>query len=324
MGGGNYSMEAARTRTVIRSVAPSQTFFRQVTGCHPLMDPKSILYRESRDSVEHPRSRAIAWFLDHTNSMQNIPIDLARKTLPTFAHLALTDFPDMQVLFGAVGDATADRAPLQIGQFESNDSLMDQWLTRLYLEGGGGPYGQESFELAFYAAAYLMQLDCYEKRGEKGYLFVTGDELPYPTLSAAQVNRVFGRELLKVDVPTSQVIAQAQQQWETFFLIPDLRRAEVCRDGWRAYLGDRVIVLEDPEDAALVGAILIGLTEGSFFDLKAVMELLSAMGFDRNRASRIYRSVRPYASLIGYAGARRVVHLTTTTEVRPSQNVRSK
>ena len=52
----------------------------------------------------------------------------------------LTDckVPDPQILFVAVGDATSDRAPLQVGQFESTAELMDQWLTWSFLEGGGG------------------------------------------------------------------------------------------------------------------------------------------------------------------------------------------
>ncbi|MCL2777272.1 MAG: hypothetical protein FWD73_04645 [Polyangiaceae bacterium] len=33
----------------------------------------------------------------------------------------------------AVGDATSDEAPLQVGQFETTAELMDQWLTWTFL-----------------------------------------------------------------------------------------------------------------------------------------------------------------------------------------------
>lgn len=64
--------------------------------------------------------------------------------LLTACHVA-----DPQVMFMAVGDATSDRAALQVGQFESTAELMDQWLTWCFLEGGGGGTGHESYELAF-------------------------------------------------------------------------------------------------------------------------------------------------------------------------------
>jgi hypothetical protein len=79
-------------------------------------------------------------------------------------------------MFGAIGDATCDRAPLQVGQFES-DNRMDDDLSRILLEGGGGGQKTESYELAMYFMARHTAADCYEKRGKRGYLFIIGDEL---------------------------------------------------------------------------------------------------------------------------------------------------
>jgi hypothetical protein len=47
---------------------------------------------------------------------------------------------DPQIMFGAIGDATCDRAPLQVGQFES-DNRMDDDLGRILLEGGDAGKG---------------------------------------------------------------------------------------------------------------------------------------------------------------------------------------
>jgi len=47
---------------------------------------------------------------------------------------------DPQILFMAVGNAVSDAAPLQVGQFESTEKLMDTWLVNMYLEGGGSGY----------------------------------------------------------------------------------------------------------------------------------------------------------------------------------------
>lgn len=38
----------------------------------------------------------------------------------------------------------------------------------------------ESYELAMYFMARHTSIDCYEKRGKRGYLFMIGDELAYP------------------------------------------------------------------------------------------------------------------------------------------------
>ena len=82
----------------------------------------------------------------------------------------LTERTMAAVLFGAIGDANphyGEVSPIQIGQFEGEAHLMDKWLTAIHLEGAGGPYGQESYEYAFYAAARHTSCDCFEKRGKK-------------------------------------------------------------------------------------------------------------------------------------------------------------
>ena len=179
MGYGNYSHSAHQALTADRAALSRNEVFTQ-RGCHALMDPRGLSVRECRDSAEHPNSLGIVFALDVTGSMGDIPELLARQELPTFMKL-LTDcrIADPQVLFMAIGDANSDRAALQVGQFETTAELMDQWLTWSYLEGGGGGTGSESYELAFYTLAQHTDMDCWAKRKKRGYLFLTGDELPY-------------------------------------------------------------------------------------------------------------------------------------------------
>ena len=70
-------------------------------------------------------------------------------------------------MFAAVGDATCDRVPLQVGQFES-DNRMDQNLEHMILEGGGGGQKTESYELMLYVAARHTAIDCWDKRRPQG------------------------------------------------------------------------------------------------------------------------------------------------------------
>ena len=86
------------------------------TGSHPDLDPYGLAVRESRDSAEHPRSVAIAVLFDVTGSMREVPRTLQAK-LPQLLGLLLRKgyVADPQIMFGAIGDATCDRAPLQAG-----------------------------------------------------------------------------------------------------------------------------------------------------------------------------------------------------------------
>jgi len=58
---------------------------------------------------------------------------------------------------------------LQVGQFEA-DMRLDDVLSKIWLEEGGGGTGQESYELAAYFYAKKSILDCL-KRGDKGIFF---------------------------------------------------------------------------------------------------------------------------------------------------------
>lgn len=297
MGHGNYSHAAHAALLADRASLSAEEVFRQ-TGCHPLMNPRGLSVRESRDSADHPNALGIVFALDVTGSMGDIPRNLAQRDLPQFMGLlGACAIPDPQVLFMAIGDATSDNAPLQVGQFESTAELIDQWLTWSFLEGGGGGTGSESYELAFYLLAQHTDMDNWVKRKRRGYLFMTGDELPYPAVSRHQVDALLG-DKLDEDIPIEEAIAAAAEQYHLFFLIPDLQRRGRCESRWRDLLGDHVICMESPDDTCHVAAALVGLTEGRLPDLDAVARALGSQGLARERVSAVVRALRPYAELL--------------------------
>ncbi|HEX8613845.1 MAG TPA: VWA domain-containing protein [Telluria sp.] len=305
MGQGNYSNAAHAALVADRASASRTEVFTQ-RECHPLMNPHGLKIRESRDSEDHPNSLGIVFALDVTGSMGDIPQSLATKELPTFmALLGAVGVADPQLLFMAIGDATSDRAPLQVGQFESTAELMDQWLTWSYLEGGGGGSGEESYELAFYMVAQHTDIDCWVKRRKKGYLFITGDELPYPAVSRHQIGSLVG-DTLDADVPIAEAIAAAAETYHVFFLIPDLGRRGRCEKRWRDLLGDHVICMEEPGDACAVAAAIVGLTERAIPDMDALVSTLAANAIEPQRVSAIVRALRPYADLLDPDAAARV------------------
>jgi len=301
MGYGSYSHAAHEAITSARAALPRQAVFKQ-TACHPLMNPHGIRFRESRDSAVHPESLGVVFALDVTGSMGAIPDQIARRELPAFmTSLMDCGVRDPQVLFMAVGDAYSDKAPLQVGQFESEADKMDQWLTWSFLEGGGGALGSESYELGLYFAARHIDMDCFRLRGKRGYLFMTGDESPYPRVSRQQVKALLGDEL-DDDLPVAVIIQELQRSFEPFFLIPDQKRRARCERGWRDLMGDNVIAMDDPADTCAVAAGLVALCEGAVADLDALAARLKASGMDRKRLGGVMRALTPFAAATGRAG----------------------
>ncbi len=232
---------------------------------HQTLNPLGMRVRESRDSAEHPDSNSIIISLDVTGSMgavvRGIHADLPRLHELLLGHQYV---PHPQILFAAVGDATCDQVPLQVGQFES-DNRMDQNIENMILEGGGGGQKTESYEMMFYVAARHTAIDCWEKRRRKGYLFVIGDEMAYPFVKAAEVERLIGREL-QDDLPLEKVIAEVQKRYHLYFVIPggaSYGGDKEVLNFWNQYVGpEHVIKLDSPEDTSESIGLTIGINEG--------------------------------------------------------------
>ncbi len=310
MGGGTYDNAAHVAMAATRASLPREKVFRE-RGLHPTMDPRGVRFRESRDSAAHPDSVGIIFDVDQTGSMGHIPDFLAKEDLPRFMRyvLEMGALRDPQILFMGTGDAESnehEEGPLQVGQFESEGGLMDQWLTRIYLEGKGGGNDGESYDLALYFAARHTRMDCWEKRGRKGYFFLSADEPHFPRVRANVVKRVIGDELER-DIPFKELVEEVSRTFHPFLLIPDLERANRVASQWTPALGDHVISQESPEDTAAVAATLIGLTEGTLKDLEASGKALKDLGQERGQIARVLRAVEPYAAVIGRGGERRAV-----------------
>lgn len=271
-----------------------------IVRVHDQMNPFGVT-RESRDSADHPDSLSIAVIFDVTGSMGNVPRVLQAKLGSLMRVLVQKGYVDHpQILFGAVGDAHCDSVPLQIGQFESGLE-MDDDLGKIYLEGGGGGQVHESYELAIYFVARHTSIDCYEKRGHKGYLFTIGDEKPYPTLRRQQVQEHIGDALAR-DLPIKQVVAEVQQRYEHFHIIPTNtshgRSAEV-QECWRELLGERVLMLEDEAAVCETIALAVGLCEGRLDDLADGADDLVQAGYDPAAAATASAALTRYAAALG-------------------------
>jgi hypothetical protein len=273
---------------------------------HETLDPKKIKgVRESRDSSDHPESLPVAVFFDVTGSMRTLPRTFQQK-LPNLMSLLTRrgNIKDPHVLFGAVGDAYADRFPFQVGQFEA-DNRCDEQLRNAILEGGGGGGGTESYELALYFGGYKVALDSVEKRKKKGYLFTMGDERFYDKLPRSKIYAVFG-ESPQADLSFDELLQATLQNFEYYHIHVQqgsYRNRPDILDPWREALGQRLLLLDDADLVCELIASTISMCEGvPWEEVKA--DLGPAAASLANTVSsvqpvRIYDFSEPDTELVG-------------------------
>lgn len=245
---------------------------------HPQLDPKGVT-RESRDSATHPESLSIMVVFDETGSMGDNPRIMQKGLARLMGGLLLqkgyAEHP--QVLFGAHGDATCDQVPLQIGQFES-DIAMENDLGRFLLEGGGGGQTTESYELVLYFAARHTSIDCWERRKQKGYLFLIGDEMPYPFVKAREVQDLIG-DKIDEDISTESIIAQAREKYHIFMIRPTHTSNGAdprVQTRWENLLGkEHVVRLDHIEAITEAIALIVGITEGKITVEEGIKDIQS-------------------------------------------------
>lgn len=266
MGGGTITPSAWHdySRTT-KSNTRAQNFSR--SQIHPTFDPRGITVRESRDSDEHPESTAIILGLDVTGSMGMIAEHIAKEALGPLMLGIYEKKPvhDPQILVMGIGDVIYDDAPLQASQFES-DIRIGQQLRDLWLESGGGGNNSESYSLPWYFAAKHTSIDCFEKRGKKGYLFTFGDEMVPGDLTPHQINEVFGYSS-QAKYSAKELYEEASKKYDVFHIIVEqgnyARSAgERVKNDWRELMGYHAVLLDEYRYLSEVIISVIRVNEG--------------------------------------------------------------
>lgn len=269
MGSGSFSRSAYADYSLNVSGSSRDEVFTQRT-IYTKLDPNNMGVRESRDSADHPESTPIIVLTDVTGSMGSVPHELIKNGVGRLIDGLFETLPvkDPQILFGGIGDIDCDRAPLQVTQFESDNRMVEQ-LADVYLEGRGGGNDSESYDLAWYFAAYHTSTDSFNKRGKKGYLFTTGDEMFPRGFSQSQLRTVFGTDetISKSNMTADEALAAAQESWEVFHLIIEQgsyfrqHRNSVTID-WREHMGRRAILVDNHEFLPEVITAILRVSEG--------------------------------------------------------------
>jgi len=298
MGSGRWDDSTYTSATRSRRSSGISDFHYSDTAkvVHPNLDPKRIKDKpfkklESRDSKEHPESNAVFVSFDVTGSNLQRAVD-AQKKLPNLMNMLAQYLTDPQVLFAANDDYTVEpKKCVQISDFES-DNRIDEHLRNIILVGHGGGNKGESYDLILLAAAEMTVLDCFEKRGRKGYFFMYADEPIFTHVKSDEVADVFGIEA-HGRLPVSAVIEKLKEMYHVFVIWPDGGYIE-ARAQYESLFGKKsVVTLQDPSLICELIGSLVGLTEEKL-TAKVLENKLVSYGASQAEAATISEAVRNY------------------------------
>ncbi len=266
MGGGTYSYSDRMVRSAdlgYHTKSPQEIFKER--NINSAMNPYGVKIRESCDSVEHPNTVPIIIALDVTGSMGSVPHFLVKEGFPEIMDSIIkSGINDPQVLFLGIGDHECDKAPLQVGQFESSDELLDKWLTTIFLEGGGGGNVGESYLLAWYFAAYHTRIDSFDKRGKKGFLFTIGDEPTLTEIPKSFLKGIMGDGQYE-NYSSVKLLEKAIEKYNVYHIHIKETGAGSSRstmNGWKQLMGENLIIAEHRTDVVkIITDVVTGLNE---------------------------------------------------------------
>jgi hypothetical protein len=291
MGGGSWDDNTYSSAKTARAVAHIDDFAysSSASSVHANLDAKRINSKpfgklESRDSAEHPESNAVLVGFDVTGSNIDRARD-AQNALPKLMNLLTSYLSDPQVAVAANDDFHYEgAAATQISDFES-DIRIDDHIRSIWLVGAGGGNDGESYNLLLYAAARKTVLDCFEKRGRKGYFFLYADEPIYstdrnmgsdripPFVMRNEVKTVFGDDIEK-DIPIGEIIEEVRKQYNLFIIWPRGGYDHAYKQFVELFGTESVLVLQHPNLICELIGTTIGLNEKDLDQDTAVSDLV--------------------------------------------------
>lgn len=256
------SVDVSPTKRITNA---SQVF--KETKMRDEFNPAKIkLPREACDSAQSPHSRGIIYAEDFTGSMGRFLLNLIQKQFPKLIQMTYETVSfNPHIMFMGVGDVEqGDDAPLQVTQFETDLRMLEQ-LEKLWLEKGGGCNPYESYILPWYFAGKYCKMDCFDKRGEKGFLFTFGDEEPTPALTADELRTVFGNrdDLDKRKVTATDCLEMASEKFNCYHII--LRGSNYDRyvvSKWKNLMDGHACDLSDYECLPELVCTILKMYEG--------------------------------------------------------------
>lgn len=299
MGGGSWDSDRYTSSATSRAASKTPDFAytaspAAATMVHPTLDPMRINTKpfkklESRDSTEHPESNAVLVCFDVTGSNYTRAVD-AQKKLPNLMDLLTKYLSDPQVAIAANDDYNfVDTRSVQISDFES-DNRIDESIRNIILVGQGGGNDGESYDLMLYAAARKTVLDCVEKRGKKGYMFMYADEPIFDHVDKNEVMTIFGDKIQK-NIPIAEIIEEARENFEIYLIWPD-GGFKHAREQYEKLFGEEyVLTSQHPNLICELIASTIGMAESKVTCVADLKKDLLSIGASASDAAAISHSL---------------------------------
>jgi len=268
-GYGDKGKEERDAAARLAAAAGPRTYERR-SGPNPaLIDP--------RKHVQSTSKNPLIVAVDVTGSMANWPSEIFDR-LPLFYNTLSQYREDVEVCFAAIGDAGADRWPLQVTEFAKGYDL-EQQLGALFGEGGGGD-APESYGLF----AWWVEHHVKVPNASTPFLIVFGDAPMHATIPKAQIQGLLGdspqeggwiEKLVggRGELDALGTWRRVSQSWSTWFLRrPTGRKGDEVDQQWAQAIGAQKIFQIDDEQRAVDYALgLVARAWGHFADFQKNM-----------------------------------------------------
>jgi len=217
--------------------------------------------------------------VDVTGSMAQWPFEIFDR-LPLLYSTLAQYRDDVEICFAAIGDARADRWPLQVSDFAHGYDL-EQQLGSLYGEGGGGD-APESYGLF----AWWVENHVTVPNAKEPFLIVFGDAPMHPMTSRDEIQRLLGdakpqetgaswseRLLGGVEFDSLRTWQRLKERWNVWFLRrPTGRPGDEVDKQWAQAVGkERIFHIDDEQRAVDYAMGLVARSWGRFGDFQSNM-----------------------------------------------------
>ena len=269
MGAGNFNLKKYRKQAE-KATKREDAGFNAKAMCEEF-NPVRVTTRFSKSGpFNHFRkTTTVLVGLDVTGSMGQIPKSLLKGGLGNLMvdlqSIYNGHHENLQLSFAGIGDAKSDVSPLQVTHFESDNRFALQ-LPKIWLEGGGGANGAESYNLLWWYAANKTTLNYIERDNRKGILITIGDDNVHDGLTAMEVQMWLDSNYMGGDISNEVLLNAAREQYEIYhiviqdghahtydFLTHSDKSAEqiaIESQRWRDLLGDENVIFTTANQTA--------------------------------------------------------------------------
>ena len=288
MGGDYYGGRDVVSSTSAYSDASAQAVGK-TSSMHSSLNP----LRWKDENLQCDCQDPIVFALDVTGSMGDWTKIIYDKMPMFYGQIMMQKYlGDPALSFCAVGDVTCDDSPLQVSEFGQGKAI-DQLISKMYLEGGGGGNQHESYDLAahFYATRVDL-INC-----EFPFFFITGDEGFWEREQGKDIEKVFGQGIKEQSIDSKEIWTKLMKVYNVFHIkkpFSDTRQNVTIKKQWVEALGqERVLDIVTPKACIDVMLGAIALTSGTR-DLNGYIEDMKTRGQDAGRIVEVTAALKPY------------------------------